>query len=182
MPDYRRTFIPGACYFFTLVTHQRKPLFINPDYRLLLRQAMAQVMQKYPFSIHALVLLPDHLHCVLTLPEADVDFSKRWSMIKRKFSQAVAVKAQTAHNDSRAKRRELALWQRRFWEHAIRDERDYTNHIHYCYWNPVKHKYVQHVADWPYSTFHRDVKAGVFPLDWGGGDDIASFKTMHCGE
>jgi putative transposase len=100
MPDYRRTIIPGTCYFFTLVTYQRKPLFTNPRNRLLLRQAMEQVIQKYPFTINALVLLPDHLHCVMTLPEADTDYSKRWSMIKCKFSQAVAINNETACGDS----------------------------------------------------------------------------------
>ena len=181
MPDYRRVFIPGACYFFTLVTHHRKPLFSNADNRLLLRQAMKDVMRKHPFTINALVLLPDHLHCVITLPKDDMNYSKRWSMIKRKFSQVMVVETQKIYQDSRIKRRELSLWQRRFWEHAIRNEQDYINHIQYCYWNPVKHDYVQRVADWPYSTFHRDVKTGLFPLDWGG-DDVTVFESMLCGE
>lgn len=178
MSNYRRVYIPGSTYFFTLTAYKRKPIFDNEEVRVLLRQAMDDVKRKYPFEINAVTLLPDHLHCVLTLPDNDSDYSKRWSMIKRYVSQGIAKHAIVRNqNDvvgcavrtnaqSRTKRRESAVWQRRFWKHAIRDARDYDNHVHYCYWNPVKHGYVQRVADWPYSTFHRDVKLGMFPLDW----------------
>ena len=122
--------------------------------------------QKRPFHIDAWVVLPDHLHCVWTLPPGDDDFTNRWRLIKQGFSKALPI------IERRSKvliaRGERGLWQRRFWEHVIRDDRDYATHIDYCHINPLKHGYVQRVADWPYSTFHRDVERGLYPLVWAG--------------
>ena len=181
MSSYRRSRVAGASYFFTVVTHQRAPLFLLQQFRKSLRHAMQQVMLQYPFTIDAMVMLPDHLHCIWTLPTGDMSYSRRWSVIKRLVSQEVSnlehgsgnmtgIRHCHEHSASRIQRRESSIWQRRFWEHQIRDDRDFENHVNYCYWNHVKHGYVQRVIDWPYSTFHRDVKKGLFPLDWGISD------------
>jgi putative transposase len=113
-----------------------------------------------------LVVLPDHIHAVWTLPPGDADFSTRWRFIKSRFAQAIPKRESLS--PVREKRGERGIWQRRFWEHLIRDENDYARHIEYCYINPVKHGLVARVQAWPHSSFHRDVRAGLFPADWAG--------------
>ena len=171
MSNYRRARDAGACYFFTVVTHQRQPALTQPRLREALRLAIERVRQGHPFSIHGWVLLPDHLHCLWQLPEGDADFSLRWSMIKRLTSQAVS-ELSGSISLSRNLRRESGLWQRRFWEHRIRDERDYRQHLDYLHWNPVRHTLVERVADWPWSSYHRLVREGVYPADWGGSGEV----------
>jgi putative transposase len=119
-----------------------------------------------PFRIDAVVVLPDHIHAVWTLPSGDADFSTRWRLIKSYFAKSIP-KGEPL-SAARQARGERGIWQRRFWEHLIRDERDYSRHIEYCYINPMKHGLVGCVRDWPYSSFHRDVQAGLFPEDWAG--------------
>ena len=167
MSNYRRARDAGACYFFTQVTHQRQPVLTQPRLREALRLAIERVRQGHPFSIHGWVLLPDHLHCLWQLPEGDSDYSRRWSMIKRLTSQAMP-ELSGSISLSRNLRRESGLWQRRFWEHRIRDEQDYRQHLDYLHWNPVRHALVERVADWPWSSYHRLVREGVYPADWGG--------------
>lgn len=169
MSDYRRARDVGACYLFTLVTHQRRPLLTEPPLRAALRGAIEQVRQRHPFVIHAWVLLPDHLHCLWQLPEEDADYGLRWSLIKRLTSQAVP--SVQGVSLSRRLRREAGLWQRRFWEHRIRDEADYRRHMDYLHWNPVRHGLVERVGDWRWSSYHRLVREGVYPADWGGAAD-----------
>lgn len=118
----------------------------------------------------AVVVLPDHLHCIWTLPEGDADYSIRWSLIKATFSRSLA--RGERRSVSRMKRGERGIWQRRFWEHCLRDENYYVRHVDYIHWNPVKHGHVQHVTEWAYSSFHRYVARGVYALDWGGGKGI----------
>lgn len=172
MPDYRRANVTGGTCFFTVTTHRRQPLLTQDDVRHALREGIRKAKERFPFKIDAWVLLPDHLHCIWTLPEGDADFSARWGVIKRYVSQQCA--ARYCHpqrlSASRSRRKEAGLWQRRFWEHQIRDEVDYQRHVDYIHWNPVKHGHAQHVKDWSYSTFHRFVKEGYYPLDWGGGE------------
>jgi len=174
MSDYRRA-RDGRLYFFTLSTEQRRPLLTQPELRTALRTAIEQVRQRYPFSIHAWVLLPEHLHCIWGLPGEDNDYGRRWSLIKRQTSQGLDWPASVSL--SRHLRRENALWQRRFWEHQIRDQDDYQRHLDYLHWNPVKHGLVRQVGDWPWSSFHRLVREGIYPADWGGrqGDDGDGF-------
>lgn len=174
MSDYRRA-RNGRLYFFTLTTEQRRPLLTQPELRTALRAAIEQVRQRYPFTIHAWVLLPEHLHCIWGLPAEDGDFGRRWSLIKRQTSQSLRWPASVSL--SRHLRRENALWQRRFWEHQIRDQDDYQRHLDYLHWNPVKHGLVRQVGDWPWSSFHRLVRDGVYPADWGGrqSDDGGGF-------
>ncbi|CAG9932012.1 REP-associated tyrosine transposase [Candidatus Nitrotoga arctica] len=156
----------GGTYFFTVNLLERYPNDLLVRHIDLLRSVVTKVRQKRPFHIDAWVVLPDHLHCVWTLPPGDDDFSNRWRLIKQRFSKALPI------TERRSKVRiacgERGLWQRRFWEHVIRDDRDYATHIDYCHINPLKHGYVQQVADWPYSTFHRYVERGLYPLHWAG--------------
>ena len=162
MTQYRRVFEEGGCYFFTVVTEGRRPLSI--EHIGLLREAFRHGKEGHPFAIDAIVVLPDHLHTVWRLPPGDDDFSLRWMVIKRKFSagfDGVAV------NTSKQAKREKGIWQRRFWEHCIRDERDWRAHLDYIHYNPVKHGYCGSPADWPYSSFGRAVAQGWYERDWG---------------
>ncbi|MGC2456444.1 MAG: transposase [Gallionellaceae bacterium] len=169
MPEYRRAYIPGATYFFTVATHRRQPLLTDPRYRESLRNAINRVRSGMSFEIAAWVLMPDHLHTVWQLPPDDKDFSLRWSLIKQHVTRdCVMWLPQQNRSPSRERRGEGGLWQRRFWEHLVRDELDFSRHLDYIHYNPVKHGYVSNVAEWPYSTFHRYVKQGVYPVDWGG--------------
>jgi putative transposase len=153
MPNYRRAFVPGATWFFTVNLFDR-------DSRLLVeriddfRDSVRDTRRRFPFHIDAMVVLPDHLHAVWTLPDGDSDFPLRWRLIKVGFSKSVP-------NDewrpkARRARGERGIWQRRYWEHLIRNERDLAHHVAYCWFNPVKHGLVANVEDWPYSSFHRD--------------------------
>lgn len=165
--DYRRLRIAGATYFFTVVTFERRPLFSDAENIALLRQAFATVKTRHPFSIDALVLLPDHLHCLWTLPEGDDDFSMRWMSIKREFTRHCPPQYKSHVCAARHAKREQAVWQRRFWEHCIRDDDDFERHCDYIHYNPVKHGYAAIPAEWPYSTFQRFVERGIYPPDWG---------------
>src|SRR5688572_27048825 len=144
MSNYRRAYIPGGTYFFTVVTYQRKPLLNNEKSIQRLRAAFKYTKQKYPFNLNGIVVLPDHLHCIWQLPEGDKDFSKRWCTFKYYFSRGVAGNINN--------RREKNIWQRRFWEHVIRDDRDLQRCFDYMYYNPVKHGYVQRPFDWGFSS------------------------------
>ena len=166
MQRYRREWLPGASYFFTVTTARRQRVLTEPPFYQALKSAIKEVKTNYPFEIEAFVLLPDHLHCIWRMPDNDADFSMRWSLIKRKVSQQCRECLNQRVNSSTAKRRELGLWQRRFWEHRIRDEKDFETHVNYIHFNPVKHGYVTHVIDWPYSSFHGYVKKGILPSHW----------------
>jgi|GEM_PF-49656 len=163
MTGYRRAFVPGGTFFFTVnLLDRRSGLLVKRVDRL--RAAVCSVMRERPFEIHAWVVLPDHLHALWTLPPGDADFSTRWRLIKSRFSRQLA--GFRADSGSRSARGERAVWQRRFWEHVIRDERDFERHMDYIHFNPVKHGHVTQVGQWPYSTFHRCVEAGLYPPEW----------------
>jgi putative transposase len=169
MPGYRRIKIKGGTYFFTVVTFGRQPILTRAPVRVALREGIQEVRQALPFTIEAWVLMPDHLHTIWTLPENDDNFASRWAVIKRIVSKRCsALDIRKPMDDSHGKRGESRIWQRRFWEHLIRDELDLQRHLDYIHWNPVKHGYVDKVIDWPYSTFHRFVAHGLYPPDWGG--------------
>jgi putative transposase len=165
MPNYRRAFVPGGCWFFTANLLERRQTLLV-DHITVLRSAVAQTQKDYPFEINAFVVLPDHIHAIWTLPPDDSDFSTRWRLIKTRFAKALP--KQEWLSAVRRARAERGIWQRRFWEHLIRDDVDYARHVEYCYINPVKHGLVTRVCDWPHSSFHRDVRAGIFPEDWAG--------------
>jgi putative transposase len=173
MANYRRLCTPGACYFFTLVTYRRQPILCDESIRTALRKAIEQTREKYPFEIYAWVLLSDHLHAIWTLPPGDVNYSLSWQQIKRKVSLAAAKDYSRPEwqTPSKTKHREATLWQRRYWEHQIRDHTDFQHHLNYCHYNPVKHGLVQNTQHWPYSTFHRYVKMGFYDEDWASVPD-----------
>ena len=167
MPNYRRAWCPGGTYFFTVNLLKRHNNELLIKHINLLRESVRSVKQRHPFTIHGWVVLPDHLHCVIELPENDIDFSIRWRLIKMGFSKGMPVIEE--RSSVRRQRGERGIWQRRFWEHLIRDESDYRAHMDYIHINPVKHDLVDFVRDWPYSTFHRLVNQGVYESDWAGG-------------
>lgn len=173
MPDYRRAHIPGGTYFFTVNTFHREVVLTEDRIRLAMRRGIELARYSHPFVIEAWVLLPNHLHCIWKLPPGDADFSVRWAIIKRHVTKEVGASGRSTSRPgaSREKRREGAVWQRRFWEHTVRDDADYRTHVDYIHWNPVKHGYVKQVRDWPYSTFHRFAAKGVYPEDWAGIDE-----------
>jgi putative transposase len=166
---YRRQLIPNASYFFTVVTHNRRAIFNNEQSIDILRKAFREVRVKYPYTIDAIVILPDHIHCIWTLPENDTDYTTRWRLIKTWFTKHCNSALLVEADDSRKGRNQQAIWQHRYWEHVIRDEADLKNHIDYIHYNPVKHGLVTSVRDWPYSSFHQYVRKGWIDADWGKG-------------
>jgi putative transposase len=168
MPEYRRAFAPGGTFFFTLVTARRRPILTTPAAREALRTALADAADQRPFTIDAIVLLPDHLHCIWTLPPGDADFSTRWRIIKsmatRRFLAAGGSEAY--RSDSRARHSERGVWQRRLWEHTIRDEAAFAGLCDYIHYNPVRHGLVRCPHLWPYSSFARFVRDSRYERTW----------------
>jgi putative transposase len=165
MSNYRRARIAGASYFFTVTLEDRSSSLLVERIHAL-RQAFATTRSELPFHVDAVSVLPDHLHCVWTLPEGDSDFPSRWQRIKGRFSRACP--PGEAISASRGRKRERGIWHRRYWEHALRDDRDYAAHVDYVHFNPVKHGHVRRAIDWPHSSLHRYVREGILPPDWGG--------------
>jgi putative transposase len=171
MSDYRRARVPGATYFFTVNLRDRSSDLLVREIELL-RATVRATKARHPFYIDAWVVLPEHMHCLWTLPEGDADFALRWTVIKFAFAKRLPL---TEPVSCRLKARgERGIWQRRYWEHLIRDERDYRHHFDYIHFNAKKHGHVEHVVDWPYSSFHRAVRGGIYPQDWCGSADEPS--------
>jgi len=173
MPQYIRAFVPGGTFFFTvgLLDRRRKLLTENIDH---LREVFKTAHRRRPFTVEAIVILPDHLHCIWTLPTGDADFSTRWHDIKARFSAGIPKEERLSTR--RLRKGERGILQRRFWEHVIRDEGDYERHVDYIHFNPVKHGHVLRVSDWPYSSFHRYVENGIYDLDWAADDNVRSLE------
>jgi putative transposase len=166
---YRRNFVAGGTFFFTVALADRHSDMLTAHIGTL-RAAFRLARAERPFQIDAIVVLPDHLHAILTLPEGDADFSGRWRRIKGAFTHDLRRGGVTLQSRGGAG---YALWQRRFWEHTIRDEADFLRHVAYIHFNPVKHGYVNSAVAWPYSSIHVAVRRGLVAADWGGaGDDI----------
>ena len=165
MTEYRRYRVDGGTYFFTVALYDRRTALLTENIGLL-RNAVTEIKRKHPFRIDAMVVLPEHLHCIFTLPENDHDFPMRWRQIKSAFSRQLP--ATERLSKSRINKHERGIWQRRFWEHAIADQNDFNRHVEYIHFNPVKHRLTERVADWPYSTFFKYVEQGICPLSWGG--------------
>jgi len=164
MPNYRRVWIPGGTYFFTVNLLRRDRYFLVEHIESL-RAAFHQTRIRRPFDVLAMVVLPDHLHCLWRLPPDDADNATRWSNIKALFSRAIpATEDRTGRRLSKGER---GIWQRRYWERLIRNEADFAAHVDYIHFNPVKHGYVARAVDWPYSSFHRYVRRGDLPENWG---------------
>ena len=179
MSRFRRAFT-GPCYFFTVVAYRRRPILCDDLILRALRDAIVTVRSRRPFTIDAWVQLPDHLHCIWTLPQEDTDFSQRWSEIKHSVSYACRGRYDDPGlSPSMKKRRMATIWQRRFWEHQIKDERDFSRHVDYIHINPVRHDLVEHASLWPYSSFRRHVHDGIYPVDWCASPD---FKDLLLGE
>lgn len=168
MSDYRRYYSNGGTYFLTLALQDRQSDLLVRRIDALL-QAYRETAAYYPFETVAVTVLPDHLHWIFRLPENERDFSKIVKLLKTRFTQKIPKSLHQPPSRSKSMRNEVGIWQRRFWEHCIRNEEDLQRHIFYTYFNPVKHGHTESVKDWAYSSFHRDVKAGLFPPDWGGG-------------
>ena len=173
MPQYIRAFVPGGTFFFTVTLLERRRELLT-EHIANLREVFKAARQRRPFSIEAIVILPDHLHCIWTLPPGDADFSTRWHDIKARF--AAQIPPGERLSPRRLKKQERGIWQRRFWEHVIRDERDYELHVDHLHYNPVKHGHVTRVADGPYSSFHRYVQRDVYDLVWGADDNVRSLE------
>jgi putative transposase len=175
MVGYRRNLLPGGSYFFTVTLADRRSTALV-DHVGALRDAFREARRERPFSIDAVVILPDHLHAILSLPPGDADFPGRWRRIKGHFSRGLMARGIAM---KRRPNGDLALWQRRFWEHTIRDDSDFERHVDYIHFNPVKHHLVRSVRDWPHSSFHRYVRAGLLAADWAG---VANERGGNYGE
>ena len=176
MTNYRRNHIAGATYFFTVnLADRSRGLLV--EYIGSLRHAHRIIQERHPFTIDAMVVMPEHLHVIWTLPSGDADYAMRWRLIKTDFSRSIPVDER--RSVSRQEKGERGIWQRRYWEHTIRDELDYQRHVDYIHFNPVKHGLVTSVRDWPYSSFHRFVKHGVLSEDWAG---MAESEVENFGE
>jgi len=168
MTNYRRS-QKGLTYFFTVVTHKRRAFLTDKLARECLRKVWKDVETRYPFQVIALCLLPEHLHCIWRLPTDDKNYSRRWGLIKKNFSKLYLASGghELKQSYSRVKKRESGIWQRRFYEHRIRDHDDLRNHANYIHYNPVKHGHVKKVTDWPWSTYHKYYRKGYYKdFDW----------------
>jgi putative transposase len=174
MADYRRNFVAGGTYFFTVNLADRRRALLT-EHIGLLRASIRSVRARHPFTIEAAVILPDHLHMIWTLADGDAAFATRWRLIKSAFSHGLP--GGEALSASRAGKGERGIWQRRYWEHTVRNDDDFVRHLDYIHFNPVKHSHAARVHDWPYSSFHRWVGLGAYPKDWGGdaGDEQHPF-------
>ncbi len=182
MTDYRRANFEGGYYFFTVVTYDRRPFLTTPLTRQCLHAAWNAARQQGDFEMMAVCLLPDHLHCIWRLPPGDCDFSIRWARIKAGFTRRLLASGGVEYGQSlsRRGRRERAIWQRRFWEHQIRDEMDLQRHVDYIHYNPVKHALVARVEDWPWSSYHRYARTCAYTdLYWQTAQDELNRLSIY---
>ncbi|RYD14058.1 MAG: transposase [Lysobacteraceae bacterium] len=159
MRTWKRLYRPGGTYFFTVVTARREPWFGDPMHVQCLRYALRETRASHPFAMVAFVILPDHLHCIWTLPDHEHDFSLRWALVKKRCKARMIALAPSMRGQP--------IWQPRFWEHHIRDERDFMRHLDYIHYNPVRHGYAASARDWPWSSFPKFVRGGAYDADWG---------------
>jgi len=186
MSNYRRVHCPGGCVFLTLVTHQRSPLFSDPENVARLRMAIATVKAERPFDILGAVILPDHLHFVWQLSPSDSNYSARVGQIKATFTKSLPSqnRPRISVSQSRHKHRESNVWQRRFWEHTVRSSAELERVLDYVHYNPVKHGLVDCPHQWPYSSFHRSIERRDYVADWacvceGRSPKIPDFQSLH---
>jgi len=168
---YRRVLVPGVTYFFTInLLNRKSSLLINHIEKL--RYSFRHVIKKFPFEVDGLVIMPDHIHLMMTLPTGDCNYSQRLNFIKGLFSRQIT--SVECISSSRRKKHERGIWQRRFWEHVIRDEADYEKHLNYIHYNPVKHGYVSNPIEWQYSSIHKYIRLGILPENWACDSDNGS--------
>jgi putative transposase len=178
MSWYRRNYVAGGTYFFTVNTYRRRRMLVKPLARRCLREALTVIQGNWPFEIVAIVLLPDHLHSVWTLPPGDDKYSLRWRRIKEEFTRKFLAGGgkELPQSASRLRQGYRGVWQKRFWEHTCADEDDLKRCVDYTHWNPKKHGLAANVRDWPWSSFHRFVKMGEYPADWGRDDPTPGYN------
>src|SRR5262245_40615511 len=181
MPNFRRNYVPGGTFFFTVVTDRRARILCQAPARELLGSFLRQCQERWPMRTEAIVLLPDHLHTIWTLPLTDADFSKRWGWVKKEFTKAwlPISGVEQPQTDGRIRDARRGVWQPKFWEHTIRDEVDLERHFDYIHYNPVKHGLVSRPCDWPWCSFHQWVRKGVYPPDWGCARS-PDFRAIAC--
>jgi putative transposase len=176
MSDYRRWFVAGGSFFFTVVVNGRRRLFDDARAVAILGKVLRDCHARWPVTVNAIVLLPDHLHTIWTMPPGDAEYPKRWGWIKKEFTkawltdtvdQAVPDNRERAISSSRRRERRRGVWQPRYWEHTLKDENDFERHLDYIHWNPVKHSHSHCPHEWPHSSFHRYVEHGVYDHHWG---------------
>ncbi|MFN3397300.1 MAG: REP-associated tyrosine transposase [Sulfurimicrobium sp.] len=177
MSNYTRAFTPGGTFFFTVNLADRSKSLLTGNIDKL-RASLRLVRERHPFHIDAIVVLPEHLHTIWTLPPGDTDYPTRWALIKAGFSRTLPRVERVA--SSRIAKGERGIWQRRYWEHQIRDEDDYARHVDYIHYNPVKHGHTKAPMAWPHSSLHRYVRDGILPVDWGA--NYAEGKKAEWGE
>lgn len=169
MTSYRRNFVPGGSFFFTVNLADRHSCLLTEKINLL-REAFRYTRERRPFTLDAIVVLPDHVHAIWTLPPGDADYPTRWRLIKTVFSRGI--ESSERRSRSREAKHERGIWQRRYWEHTLRDDRDFERHCDYIHFNPVKHGHVSEVRQWPHSSFQRFVRLGVYPVEWASGGEV----------
>ncbi len=179
MPNYLRNFIKGGTFFFTVVTYMRYPIFEEDSAISLLTDCFNRVIKIYPFEVDAIAILPDHLHTIWTLPDGESDFSLRWKQIKSSFSRGYLGPRYQNLSESMYHKGEKGIWQRRFWEHTIRDQTDFNRHCDYIHYNPVKHGLTESPLQWKYSSFEKFVQKGLYPNDWGK-EVTKDLLQMNC--
>ena len=174
MPNYRRWRREGGCFFLTVVTCGREPLFRGAQARTLLREAMDAVCRERPWKTEATVVLPEHWHALWRLPEGDTDYSTRVRRVKKLFTRTwlAAGGRERPVTASQRRLRRRGIWQARFWEHTIRDAADFKMHLDYVHMNPVRHGLVARPGDWAFSSFRRWVAMGEYEADWMGRTDL----------
>ena len=184
MPNFRRNFVKGGTYFFTCVTFQRQPILTTDLGRQCLRESIHKIKDHHPFEIVAIVLLPDHWHTIWSLPAGDDRYPLRWMRIKEEFTERWLSRGghERPQSASRNRQRQRGIWQKRYWEHTVRDEDDLKRCADYCHWNPRKHRLAQQVCDWEWSSFHRFVTEGEYNLTWGGADPTPGWDAPEWGE
>ena len=184
MPDYRRWYVAGGTYFFTAVTFNRRPILCGEMARKCLHDAVETIRKNRPIELVAIVLLPDHIHTVWTLPQGDAGYPMRWKRIKEEFTLTYLARGgnELPPSLSRQRQGERGVWQRRYWEHAVRDEEDLKRCVDYVHWNPKKHGLVANVRDWPWSSFHRYIELGEYTRDWGAEDPSPGYNDPEWGE
>ena len=177
MPNYIRNYQAGASYFFTINISDRQSQLLT-TYIDELRLAYQKTQQKMPFTTDAIIILPDHIHTIWTLPENDNDYPTRIRLLKSYFSRQLPAHVKRTNNQSRQGKSETGVWQRRYWEHTLQNEIDYNRHMDYIHYNAVKHGYAENPADWKHSTFMREVDNGRYDLNWAGDD----YEDSRLGE
>ena len=184
MPNYRQIHAPGGTYFFTVVTCDRMPILSSEPNIELLKKITRETQRNHPFDQIAYCILPDHIHCIWTLPVSDKDYCTRWMLIKARFSREYKPGSDVEEHisDSRARKRERDVWQRRFWEHAIRNDEDLSKHIDYIHFNPIKHGVVKRLSDWKWSSFHEFIDGGYYDKNWGVEEPIDLQKLRRWSE